>query len=371
MRIAIVCYPTYGGSGVVATELGKQLARRGHTVHFITYERPFKLEHYHANIYMHEVEIYDYPLFKFPPYSLSLASKIVQVAKCAGLDLVHVHYAIPHTISAYLAQQMLLPARLPVITTLHGTDITLVGADKQFFDITRFSIAVSDGVTAVSESLRRETEAIFGIGRDIATIPNFADPAEYTRQENPALRAQFAAPSEKIIMHISNFRPVKRLQDVAKVFGGINARVPSRLLLVGDGPDRQLVQQYAEEHHLTDRVYYLGKQERVAELLSLADLLLLPSEKESFGLVALEAMACGVPVIATTAGGIPEVVAHGETGYLAPPGDIDTMVHHAIQLLQDVGTHRRFAANGVERAHRLFNPERIIAQYEEYYARFV
>lgn len=371
MKIAIVCYPTYGGSGVVATELGKQLARRGHTVHFITYERPFKLDHYHANIYMHEVEIYDYPLFKFPPYSLSLASKIVQVAKCAGLDLIHAHYAIPHTVSAYLAQKMLSPRHLPVITTLHGTDITLVGADKQFFDIIRFSIEESDGVTAVSESLRGETEAIFGIGREIVTIPNFVDPAEYTRRENPGLRARFAAATEKIVVHISNFRPVKRLLDVVKIFRGINEQVPSRLLLIGDGPDQAVVQQYAEEHRLAGRIYFLGKQERVAELLSLADLFLLPSEKESFGLAALEAMACGVPVVGTAIGGIPEVVVDGETGCLARPGDISAMVSHGAALLREPELHRRFAAGGVKRARELFNPERIVACYEEYYAKFV
>jgi N-acetyl-alpha-D-glucosaminyl L-malate synthase BshA len=369
MRIAIVCYPTYGGSGVVATELGKQLARRGHIIHFITYERPFKLDHYHENIYMHEVEIYDYPLFKFPPYSLSLASKIAQVAKCAGLDLVHVHYAIPHTISAYLARQMLMPYRLPVVTTLHGTDITLVGADKQFFDITRFSLEVSDGVTAVSDSLRRETREIFKVRREIVTIPNFVDPAEYTRRENPALRSRFAAADEKIIMHISNFRPVKRPVDVVKVFDGINASIPGRLLLVGDGPERAAVQQYAEEHGLAGRIYYLGKQERVAELLSLADLFLLPSEKESFGLVALEAMACGVPVVATSAGGIPEVVVDGENGCLARTGDVAGMVRHSLELLQDPERHRQYAASAVLRAHSLFNPERIVTLYENYYER--
>ncbi len=369
MKIAIVCYPSYGGSGVVATELGIQLAQRGHIIHFISYERPFKLDRFHENIFLHEVEILEYPLFKFPPYSLAVTSKIVEVAKCAGLDLVHAHYAIPHTVSAYLARQMLRDQRLPVVTTLHGTDITLVGTDKQFYDITRFCIEESDAVTTVSDSLRRDTLTTFQVNRDIDTIHNFIDAGEYTRRPNPALRQRYATPDEKVIVHTSNFRPVKRVGDVMEIFRQIAGSVPSRLLLIGDGPEVSTAQHFATEHYLQDRVFFLGKQVRVAELLSTADLLLLPSEKESFGLVALEAMACGVPVIASDTGGIPEVVAHGETGYLAPVGDTESMARLALMVLQDAGLHRRMADASVDRAHRQFNADTLVSQYEAVYRR--
>jgi N-acetyl-alpha-D-glucosaminyl L-malate synthase BshA len=367
MKIAIVCYPSYGGSGVIATELGKQMALRGHQVHFISYERPFRLDLFHENIYFHEVEILEYPLFKYPPYSIALAGKIVEVAQCAGLDLIHVHYAMPHAVSGYLARQMYKDHRLPVITTLHGTDITLVGADKQFFDITQFSIEESDGVTTVSDSLKKETLDTFGITRDIRTIYNFIDTDIYCRKENPCLRSKYAGANEKIIMHISNFRPLKRIYDICKVFQRINQEVPSHLLLVGDGPDINLAMHFAQEHNLQSRIHFLGKQERVVELLSIADLFLLLSEKESFGLVALEAMACGVPVVATNIGGIPEVIEHGVTGFLSALGDIEGLASHAIHLLQDEDIYNTIRINGREKAVNHFDSKVIIPEYEDYY----
>ena len=367
MKIAIVCYPSYGGSGVIATELGKLMAQRGHEIHFISYERPFKLDLFHENIYFHEVEILEYPLFKFPPYSIALASKIVEIARCAGLDLVHVHYAMPHAISAFLAREMFSERRLPFVTTLHGTDITLVGADKQFYDATRFSIDQSDGVTAVSNSLKDETLEIFETKREIRTIYNFIDMNHFQRHDNPALRARYAKDHEKILIHISNFRSVKRIGDVCQIFARVNAACPAKLLLVGDGPDIQIAQRFAEANGLTDRIYFLGKQERVVELLSLADLFLLPSEKESFGLVALEAMACQIPVIATRAGGIPEVVTDGDTGFLAAIGDVNSMSAAAIRLLKDDKLHMEMGKRAREDAIRKFSHEHILPQYEQYY----
>ena len=368
MKIGMVCYPTYGGSGVVATELGVHLARRGHEVHFISYDRPFRLNGFHENVFLHEVEISEYPLFKFPPYSIALASQMAEVVNKEGLDVIHAHYAIPHAVSAYLAKQM-LGGKLPVVTTLHGTDITLVGNDRQFAQITKFCIQESDGVTVVSESLRAETLETFSLDKEINTVYNFIDPEEYRRVDNPEMRRYFARPEEKIIIHISNFRPVKRIRDVVRVFAGINEELPAHLLLVGDGPERSVAQQLAEKLGVAERVHFLGKQECVVQLLSVADLLLLPSEKESFGLAALEAMACGVPVVATDIGGIPEVVVHGECGYLAPLGDVAQMVSHGLAILANQQLHGKMACLARQRTMEKFHVENIVGQYEEIYSR--
>ncbi|MDA8211290.1 MAG: N-acetyl-alpha-D-glucosaminyl L-malate synthase BshA [Clostridia bacterium] len=368
MKIGMVCYPSYGGSGVVATELGEYLADRGHEVHFISYERPFRMRGFHGNLYLHEVEVFDYPLFKFPPYSIALTSTIADVVRNHDLDILHAHYAIPHAVSAYLARQMLRDGRIPIVTTLHGTDITVLGNDRQFFDITKFCLEESDGVTAVSESLRQETQELFGIGH-VQTVYNFIDPEVYKRVPNPCFRGFFARPEEKIILHISNFRPVKRVLDVVSIFAGINKEVPSHLLLIGDGPDRLAAQHLAQDLGLAQRVHFLGKQECVFQVLSLADLFLLPSEKESFGLSALEAMACEVPVIATATGGVPEVVLDGVTGYLAPVGDVQAMIKMSVSLLRDRQLHGRMAIAARERAAAEFHVDKIVAQYEEYYRR--
>ncbi len=371
MRIGMICYPSYGGSGVVATELGKRLAERGHMVHFISYERPFKLDVFHENLFYHEVGVFDYPLFKFPPYSLALASKIVEVAKWADLDLLHVHYAIPHTVSAYLAKQMLRHRRLPVVTTLHGTDITVVGNDEQFYDITKFSIEVSDGVTAVSDSLRRQTTEMFQIERDIRTIYNFIDPEAYKPLGCSELRRHFACAGEKILIHISNFRPVKRVHDVVEIFHRVNMALPARLLLVGDGPEGPAVHHQVRDLGIAERVSFLGKQERVVELLSMSDLCLLPSEKESFGLVALEAMACEVPVIASTAGGIPETVTDGETGFLFQVGQVAEMAAKAIDVLNNPEQLREMGQKARIDAQKRFHIDDIVSSYEKYYEEVV
>lgn len=366
MKIGMVCYPTYGGSGVVATELGLQLAQRGHQVHFISYDRPFRLNEFRENVLLHEVGVSDYPLFRFPPYSIALASTIVQVVKEHQLDVVHAHYAIPHAVSAYLAKQM-LGGSLPVITTLHGTDITLVGSDRQFFDITKFCIEQSDGVTTVSRQLAAETAETFDIGRPIKTIYNFIDPQTYQRDEKICRRSHFAQPEEKVIIHISNFRPVKRIEDVVKVFYGISQQIPSKLLLVGDGPDRAKAVDLVHELKIEGRVHFLGKQEGVVPLLSIADLMLLPSEKESFGLVALEAMACQVPVVATQVGGIPEVVQPGVTGCLAQVGDIAGMVNCGVRILSDPHTYQAMRNKAREVATTNFHVDTIVDEYEEFY----
>ncbi len=372
MKIGIICYPSYGGSGVVATELGKQLAFRGHEVHFISYERPFKLDLFHENIFFHEVDVVDYPLFKFPPYSMALASKICEVAKWAGLDILHVHYAIPHAISAYLAKQMLQgQMNLPVVTTLHGTDITVVGLEKQFYDITRFSIVSSDGVTAVSNSLKEETLSIFKLEREIEVIYNFIDPEEYKRISCPSLRNRFANNDEKILIHISNFRPVKRLKDVVDIFARIKEEVPCKLLLVGDGPEGSAAHQYLEKLGLLNDTFFLGKQERVIELLSVSDLCLLPSEKESFGLVALEAMACQVPVIGSKAGGLPEVVSDGKTGILEEVGETPNMANRAIRLLKNNQRYNQTANECRKQAIEKFAVKDMVMTYENFYKKFL
>lgn len=352
---------------MVATELGIQLARRGHQVHFITYDQPFRLPGFMEGVYFHEVEVPTYPLFDHPPYSLALAVTMQNTAQHAELDLLHVHYAIPHATSAWIAREMLGREDFRFVTTLHGTDITLVGQDPSYQTITQFSIAQSDGITSVSEFLRRETVEHFGIAEEaIEVIPNFVDLELFRRDRYPCHRSKFTEPGEKIVMHISNFRPVKRVGDVVRVFARIAREVPSRLLLIGDGPDRGRAQAIAEEEGIASRVVFLGKQESVAELLACADLLLLPSETESFGLAALEGMACGVPVVATAVGGVGEVVAHGETGYLAPVGAIDEMAAAGIELLADIDRWRS-ASRAAREAAEAFGADAVVERYESYY----
>ena len=352
---------------MVATELGLQLARRGHEVHFITYAQPFRLSSYVERVYYHEVDIPAYPLFDHPPYTLALTVAIQNAAQKHGLDILHAHYAFPHATSAWLAKQMLNRDDFKVVTTLHGTDITLVGQDPSYQSITQFSIQRSDALTAVSEYLRRVTVEHFDIPAErIAVIPNFVDLQEYRRDREPCHRSKLSEPGEKIIMHISNFRPVKRVEDVVRVFAGISQRVRSRLVLIGDGPDRGKAQQLAEELRVSDRVLFLGKQESVAELLACADLFVLPSATESFGLVALEAMACGVPVIATDVGGIPEVIPVGQAGWLSAPGDVDKMVEDAVRVLSDETLWRSASAAARAAAER-YSADFVVPMYERCY----
>ena len=367
LRIGISCYPVYGGSGVVATELGLELAKRGHEVHFITYAQPFRLSGFVENVYYHEVDIPSYPLFDHPPYTLALTVAIHNVAAKHDLDILHAHYAFPHATSAWLAKEMLGRDDFKVLTTLHGTDITLVGQDPSYHSITQFSIQRSDLLTAVSSYLREETVEHFDIPAErIEVIPNFVDLAAYRRDDMPCHRSQFSESGEKIVMHISNFRPVKRVEDVVRVFAGIAAALPARLLLIGDGPDRGRAQQLADELGIGQRVIFLGKQESVSELLACGDLFLLPSATESFGLVALEAMACGVPVIATRVGGIPEVVTDGEAGWLANVGDIDQMVSDSVRVLLDPELWASASA-AARRAAERFSVDEIVPQYEACY----
>jgi L-malate glycosyltransferase len=368
LKIGITCYPTLGGSGVVATELGKLLAEKGHEIHFITHSIPFRLGKFQRNIYYHEVEVNNYYVFRYPPYDLSLASKMAQVARMQKLDLLHVHYAVPHAICAWLAKQM-LDGGIKTVTTLHGTDITVLAQDESLRDLIRLAIHQSDAVTAVSRDLIRETRERLDIETPIDLTYNFVDKRVYYPRECRSLRNEYAAPGEKVLMHISNFRPVKRVGDVVDVFARVNAKLPSRLLLVGEGPELSKIQWQVESLGLEDRVTFLGKQDDVAQVISVADLLLLPSEKESFGLVALEAMACGVPTIGSLAGGIPELVAHGTTGFLAPVGDTERMAEYAVQLLSDESMYARFREACLERARTTFCNDRITAEYERIYYR--
>lgn len=371
MNIGITCYPTYGGSGVVATELGKALAQKGHSVHFISYALPMRLgDQFIENLSFHEVEISNYPLFDFPLYTLALASKMVEVAKYEKLDIFHCHYAIPHAASAYLARQILSDRPIKVITTLHGTDITLVGLEPSFLPVVKFSIEQSDGVTAVSRFLREKTQTNYGVEKDIEVIPNFINSEKYRRVPDQNVQASCAPNGEKVLVHTSNFRPVKRVIDVIKIFHQVQTKVPSRLLLIGDGPDRSQCELLTRELGIQDKVKFLGKQTEFVNVLSVADLFLMPSQSESFGLSALEAMACEVPVISTSVGGLPELQVHGQTGYIAEIGDIDRMARYAIELLTNPAKHRLFAAAARARALE-FNQPTIVAQYENYYERIL
>lgn len=375
MKIGITCYPTYGGSGVVATELGIELAARGHEIHFITYSQPFRLTGREANIHFHEVAVTNYPLFEHPPYDLALATRMAEVAEFYSLDLLHVHYAIPHSVSALLARQMLVSRglHLPFITTLHGTDITLVGLDRSYLPITRFGIEQSDGVTAISSHLRDRTREAFGITSEIEVIRNFVNCDVYVR--NPELvasmRGRYAKPNERLLVHLSNFRPVKRIQDVVEVFTRVARALPARLMLIGDGPDRSIAEHLAREYKIQDRIHFIGKQDNVNELLPLADLMLMPSEMESFGLAALEAMACGVPSIATKVGGVPELIEDGRNGLLFEVGDVESMSKAAISLLQDDARLRDMSEIGRKTAQNHFCASRVIPLYEDYYDRVI
>lgn len=368
LKIGITCYPTLGGSGVVATELGKLLAERGHEIHFITHSIPFRLGKFHKNIFYHEVEVNDYYVFRYPPYDLSLASKMAQVAKMQDLDLLHVHYAVPHALCAYLAKQM-VGDHLRTVTTLHGTDITVLAQDESLKDMIRLGINQSDAVTAVSNDLIQETRDLLDIDKRIDLTYNFVDKRIYYPRDCASLRCDFVGKGEKILMHISNFRPVKRMSDVVDIFAKVVQEVPSRLLLVGEGPDLPKIQQKVRSMGLENKVHFLGKQDDVAHVISIADLMLLPSEKESFGLVALEAMACGVPTIGSFAGGIPELVSHGETGYLSPIGDTEDMAHNAIKLLMNEQLYKQFREACLFRARNQFGSELITSEYERIYYR--
>ena len=367
MKIGITCYPTYGGSGVVATELGLELAMRGHEVHFISYSMPIRLSGTNERIFFHEVEVITYPLFDHPPYTLSLATKMAEVAEEASLDLLHVHYAIPHSVSALLARMMTAPRRLPFITTLHGTDITLVGNDRSYLPIVRFSIEQSDGVTAISHYLRDRTVKEFEIKRPIEVIPNFVNCDLYKRSDDAAARARWAPEGEPVLMHLSNFRPVKRVTDVIEIFALVREKIPAKLVLMGDGPDRGAAEYIVRKKRLSKDVFFLGKQDHVQEKLGLADLFLLPSDSESFGLAALEAMACQVPVVATDVGGLPEVVTHGIDGYLFEPRDVATGAKYALDILTLPDRGRMMGEMARANARRKYCSNDIIPLYERYY----
>jgi len=371
MKIGITCYPTYGGSGVVATELGMELADRGHEIHFISYKQPIRLDTERAHIHFHEVDVTNYPLFEYPPYDLALATRMAEVAEIYSLDLLHVHYAIPHSVSALLARQMLAAnggRRLPFVTTLHGTDITLVGTDPSYLPITRFSIEQSDGVTAISDYLRDRTLQVFDVKHPIQVIYNFVNCDLYRRDpEVDRHRAEYAQTNERILVHLSNFRPVKRIPDVIEIFDRVQREIPARLLMIGDGPDRSSAEWMVRRKGIQERVHFLGKQGQIHEKLSIADLMLLPSELESFGLAALEAMASEVPSVATRVGGVPEVIDDGKTGLLAEVGDVDTMARQAIELLSDESKLRQMGKRARIAAQTRFCSTKIIPEYEQFY----
>ena len=370
MKLGITCYPTYGGSGAVATELGIALAARGHEVHFITYKQPFRLPSFLPRVFFHEVDVLRYPLFEFPPYDLALAVRMHEVVRDHGLELLHAHYAIPHATSAWIAREMLEDndTSVRIITTLHGTDITLVGQDPSFHAITKFSIERSDGLTAVSEYLRRETYKAFGCTAcAVDVIPNFVDPLVYDRTRYPPLLREQVDGNRKVLIHVSNFRPVKRVRDIVRVFARIQREVPSALVMVGDGPERVAAEQEARELGVQDSTFFLGKLDAVAPLLASADLFLLPSENESFGLSALEALACGVPVVASNAGGLPEVIRDGVTGVLRTVGDVEGMATSAIALLRDQARWDAMSAAAAADARARFAQNDIVARYEKFY----
>ena len=374
MKIGITCYPTYGGSGVVATELGLELAQRGHEVHFISYAQPIRLSQTSPNIHYHEVEVSRYPLFEYPPYDLALATRMAEVAELYELDLLHVHYAIPHSVSALLARQMLAAGKkkrkLPFVTTLHGTDITLVGQDRSYLPITRFSIEESDGVTAISNYLRERTVREFDVKNNIDVIYNFVNCDVYCRcKDLESQRAEYAPKGERILIHVSNFRPVKRVNDVIEIFDRVRKEMPAKLLLLGDGPDRSPAEWLAVKKGIHEDVIFLGKREQVYEKLAIADVLLSPSDLESFGLAALEAMASEVIPIATNVGGVPEVIEHGKSGFLANVGDIETMAGYAVDILRDESRLRKMGKECRDAARARFCTSKIIPHYEEFYRR--
>ena len=367
MKIGIVCYPTFGGSGVVATELGIALAKEGHQVHFITYSQPTRFDFFNENLFYHEVDMMSYPLFQYPPYETALATKMVDVVKYEQLDILHVHYAIPHASAAFIAKQILVKQNIevPVITTLHGTDITLVGKDPSFEPVVAFSINQSDGITSVSEDLKRDTYDHFKIEKEIRVIPNFIDLEKFKRQKKEHFKTAICPNGEKLIVHTSNFRPVKRIEDVVAVFQNLRNKIPAKLLLVGDGPERAKIESLCRECNDCDDIRFLGKLEPVEEVLSVADLFMMPSEKESFGLAALEAMACQVPIVSSNAGGLPELNIHGFSGYLSDVGDINAMTKFALEILDDKNLPT-FKKNALERA-KDFELSKILPLYEDYY----
>ncbi|MEO8665040.1 MAG: N-acetyl-alpha-D-glucosaminyl L-malate synthase BshA [Ignavibacteria bacterium] len=378
MIIGITCYPTYGGSGVVATELGKALALRGHEIHFISYAMPTRLNGFVDNIFYHEVEINNYPLFEFPLYSIALASKMVEVTKFHNLDLIHAHYAIPHATSAYLAREIIKSETnnsidIKFITTLHGTDITLTGLEPSFLPTMKFSIEKSDGVTAVSKFLADKTQQQYKINKEIEVIPNFIDLNKYKREEDEktkCFKKNFAPNDEKIMIHTSNFRPLKRVQDVIKIFDEVKKKVDSKLILVGDGPDRSDCERLSRELGIADDIKFMGKQDALVELLSVSDIFLIPSQSESFGLSALEAMSCSVPVISSSVGGLPELNLHGETGYIAEIGDVDRMAKYTIELLTNQKRYELFSSNARKRAEE-FSEDKIVPMYEKFYEKIL
>ncbi len=372
MNIGIVCYPTFGGSGVLATELGKALADKGHKIHFITYQQPVRLTGFSANIFYHEVRVPTYPLFDYPPYETALASTMVDVIKNNHLDLLHVHYAIPHAAAAYMAKQILKKEnkQIPVITTLHGTDITLVGKDKTYAPVVAFSINQSDAITAVSKNLREETYATFDIEKDIEVIHNFVDVRRFAKKPIDAFRKVIAPEGERILLHASNFRKIKRIGDVIHIFYKVNREIPSKLLLVGDGPERPMAEALCRNLEICDDVRFVGKQQDMEEIFAIADLFLLPSEYESFGLAALEAMAAGAPVVTTNAGGLPEIIIPDKNGYMGNVGDVETMSRYAISILKDDKRLNEFSAAAKAQAER-FDISNIVPQYEKLYTRVV
>ncbi|MEI9945537.1 MAG: N-acetyl-alpha-D-glucosaminyl L-malate synthase BshA [Chitinophagaceae bacterium] len=372
MRIGIVCYPTFGGSGVLATELGKALAQKGHMVHFITYQQPVRLNGFIPNIFYHEVQVPKYPLFDYPPYETALASTMVDVIKNNKLDLLHVHYAIPHASAAYMAKKILEPEgmKIPVITTLHGTDITLVGRDKMYAPVVAFSINQSDAITAVSNNLRDETYKTFPIEKEIEVIYNFVDVSRFNRKPIDAFRKVIAPNGERILIHASNFRKIKRVQDVVKIFYEVQKEIPSKLLFVGDGPERQTAEELGRTLGIGDEMRFVGKQEQMEDILAIADLFLLTSEYESFGLAALEAMAAGVPVVSTNAGGLGEINIDGKTGFMADVGDVKTMSQKALQILKDDETLKGFKERAAKHATK-YDIQHIVPLYEKLYERFL
>ncbi len=371
MKIGITCYPVVGGSGIVATELGMLLAARGHQVHFISYQLPFRLDQFRENVFFHQVDVSSYPLFKYPPYTLSLAAKMADVVCRWKLDLLHVHYAIPHATAAFLAKQIAGDCKIKVVTTLHGTDITLVGSERSFFEITKFSVEISDGITTVSEALRKQTVEMFDIKKPIAVIPNFVDIDHFKPGVRHCSRRTFAAEDEMIMMHASNFRPVKRIPDVIEIFRRVREKVKTKLVLVGDGPEMSLAEHLIGQHGLNDEVMLLGNQDSIATILPIADLFVLPSQTESFGLSALEAMSCGVPAMVSDTGGLPELVTNGVDGYLLPVGDVGAMSEAAIALLSDKGKLTTMKEAARNTAVTRFSADRMVPLYEDYYLRVI